>query len=209
MQQKWWLVAAGVVGIGLAVLLFPRPDTGGPPKPAQAPAVGSDGVEAPRRAVDVRPFDRSTQAPRVRAVNPTGEDDVLLRPDPNLDRNGPNPIAALNMKNVTPEAIHAGRAAGPWTVIRRQLLRMEGDPDAQAFSEQFAPMVEQLRTLRMEPESADYAQLEEQQRKYLEVVRSNPAWMSDEIVKASVERLSLIHDAYHEAVAARSGEGEE
>ena len=27
-KQKWWLIAAGLVGIGLAILLFPKPDTG-------------------------------------------------------------------------------------------------------------------------------------------------------------------------------------
>lgn len=209
MQQKWWLVAAGVVGIGLAVLLFPRPDTGGPPSTPPARHVASEGVPVPRPALEALPGDPAGNGPRVRAVTRRDEATAPLRPELAVERNGPNPIAALNMKNVTPEAIHAGRAAGPWTVIRRQLLRMEGDPDAQAFSEQFAPMVEQLRTLRTDPESADYAQLEEQQRKYLDVVKSNPAWMSDEIVKASVERLELIHDAYHEAIAARSGDGEE
>src|SRR5690606_31243611 len=75
------------------------------------------------------------------------------------ERIGPNPIAALNMQNVTPESIHAGRAAGPWTVIRRQLLRMEGDPDAQTFADEFMPMLEQLRKLRTEPESGDYLEL--------------------------------------------------
>jgi len=39
MQQRWWLLAVAVLGIGLAVLLIPRPDTGEIPElPPEAPA---------------------------------------------------------------------------------------------------------------------------------------------------------------------------
>lgn len=33
MQQRWWLLAVAVLGVGLAVMLIPRPDTGEIPEP--------------------------------------------------------------------------------------------------------------------------------------------------------------------------------
>lgn len=208
MQQKWWLVAAGIVGIGLAILLFPRPDTGDFPEadPTNRRPLDFRG-DAPDRRVAMPPgtVPSATDAPPERRVtSPASE---RLRVD--VPRNGPNPIAAINLKNITQESIHAGRAAGPWTVIRRQLLRMEGDPDALAFAEEFDEMLEKLRQLRIEPESGDYAALEREQKRFLETLKSREAWMADPILKAAADRLDLIHNAYHEALAAEANGAQE
>ena len=53
MQQRWWLVAVAVIGVGLAVLLIPRPDTGSdipepaPPAPAPARPAPSEMIPGP------------------------------------------------------------------------------------------------------------------------------------------------------------------
>lgn len=57
MQQRWWLLAVAVLGMGLAILLIPRPDTGEipaaptptdpAPAPAPAPSARGDLIPGP------------------------------------------------------------------------------------------------------------------------------------------------------------------
>ena len=41
MNQRWWIAIVGVVGIGLAFLLFPKPNTGEDIPDPQQPHRGS------------------------------------------------------------------------------------------------------------------------------------------------------------------------
>lgn len=203
MQQKWWLVAAGVIGIGLAVLLFPRPDTGGDVpaadprntdpldfKSGDRPRVIARGVPGPDGKIDPRGVRRDVRSPE--------------------DRLGPNPVAAdLAKRRGTPEAIHAGRASGPWTVVRRQLMLMNDEEGTSAFSAEVEAVVLALRNLRREPEGGDYAALEAQQKDLIARIRANEAWMSDPVIVASVDRLDGILAEYHEDVAGADEAGDE
>src|SRR5687767_14889111 len=110
-MKKWWLIGAGVVGIGLAVVLFPRPDTGADPAVAEDPQFAGR-AERLNNGV-VRP----------------GVDPATVRGRTPVDqRNGPTPMAAENAKRrAMPEAVYAGRATAPLAMIRRELFLME-DP---------------------------------------------------------------------------------
>ena len=99
MQQRWWLVAVAVVGVGLAVLLIPRPDTGEIPEPAPVvkPVVMPDDAPAPQKPARVRP-DPKNMIPGP----PPGAEEVIAR------RNRPSAKASTKL-------------AAPWGAIRYRL----------------------------------------------------------------------------------------
>lgn len=193
MQQKWWLIAAGVLGIGLAVLLFPRPDTGGT-VPSGADPLNTNPLDF-KRTEDGKP------ARIARAQNGTVDPRAMRREArPPEERLGANPMAGeLAKRRSSPEAIFAGRASGPWTIVRRQLLLMADDADAKVLAEELSGLVLALRGLRRDPESGDYATLEQQQRDFLAKVRAHSDWMGDEILVASLERVDGILVEYAQA----------
>ena len=97
MKQKWWLVAAGLVGIGLAILLFPKPDTGSSipdPTPGRVSFDAAPELADNDQRAGQNPDDAPTAIPRdKRAAKLTG-------PVTNIDpaavqhlRRGPNPAA--------------------------------------------------------------------------------------------------------------------
>lgn len=192
MQQKWWLIAAGVIGIGLAVLLFPRPDTGDAP-PADPTNTHPLDFKGEKSA------DGATLAAGTARVEPPRSTRRASRPEARL---GPNPVAAEIASKRSPEGIYAGRLSGPWTVVRRQLTLMKDDAEAQAFAAELEPLVTELRNLRRDPESGDYAQLEARQKELLVKARAHEAWMADATYAASIDRVEQIIAEYHENVAA-------
>ena len=114
-MQKWWLLGVAVVGIGFAVLLIPRPDTGSDLAPPAAPAPSE-------AAPDAEP------AERVRPGRPAPED---MRPGPS-----PEAAKAIAERN-KPETVAAKGLAAPWGGIRYQLAK-EGSDEAKQLSEKIA-----------------------------------------------------------------------
>jgi len=178
MNQKWWLILAGVVGIGLAVVLFPRPDT------------GEDIPEADLSNTDPLNFKEAGQE-RPTVVQRT-RDNAVKRRDLKPHDATRRPLAmAANRRQAAPEAIFAGRASGPWTIIRRQLILSKTE-DGKALADRIAPLVTDLRTVRREPMALDWDEVVARQKAMAEEVRANPEWMSDETTSKSVERLDTI-----------------
>lgn len=184
MQQKWWLVAAGVVGIALAILLFPKPENDRLPEPdlTNANPLDFKGNEKPK----------PTQI-RVARREPVSSDRLKAR------------AARLpGMGHLTtPEAIYSGRLSGPWTLVRRQLLA-HGDEDAKAWAEKVTPVVVDLRSRRRDPAAVDWDDLRSRQEALLEELRAHQAWMDIEGMAAQVDRIDDLMVGYDEAKEAQA-----
>ncbi len=195
MQQKWWLVAAGVVGLGLAIILMPRPDT------------GAD-LEVNPTNVDPLNFDGDAPAkdPKNISMSKAGEGDDgkvrVARRDliPVEERMGANPVAAaqLSARN-TPDAVYAGRISGPLAGARRQLLMME-DPEAKEHAESIAQLILDLRALRRSPDDFEFAPLEVRVQKFIDDMNARPAWLEDEILNQVVVNVDKLLAEHEEAV---------
>jgi len=179
MQQKWWLILAGIIGIGLAVVLFPRPDTG--------EAI----PEADLSNADPLNFQEPGQE-RPSAAPPSRDKIVKRREMRPHDMKGRLPLAvSASRRQADPEAILAGRASGPWTIIRRQLILAKTD-DGKQIADRIAPLVTDLRTIRRDPMALNWDEVVAQQRSLADEVRANEEWMADETTRKSVERLDTL-----------------
>lgn len=189
MQQKWWLVAAGAVGIALAILLFPKPESGDLPD--------ADLTRA-------NPLDfKGKEKPKGPSVTRVGRREVLP-PDVSAAR----AARAVGMEHLTtPEAIFAGRLSGPWTLVRRQLLA-HGDAEGKAWAETVTPLVTDLRNRRRDPKSVDFAELRTRQDTLLTQLKAQPKWLEIEGVAVQVDRIEDLMAGYDQAKtdeAAKSG----
>jgi len=177
-MQRWWLIVAGIVGIGLAVLLIPRPDTG-----ADVPQVNLDNVEVPPlppiRQNETLPLQERHDEPQPTTTQlsspqaPPNREPPTALMNPGLHEGGPllNPKAQrLAMRRDTPEARYAARAMGPWTQIRRLLAIKQAD-DGQV--QEVADMVDSLRQMFRDPSSVDPAQMEHQQTQLIGEIRKS------------------------------------
>jgi len=196
MDKKWlWLAGASVIGLILAILMMPSPDT------------GSDIPELDRTIKNPRDFSGD---PEVAAVTPPpikpGEPPhpgKRTRPEapgtPNIRRDliptdnraGPNPIAAQVLaRQMEPESVFAGRASAPFTLIRRQLL-MNGSDEAKEIADDAADLIGSLRENRRNPEAHDWADLDDQMQTIANQLRGSE-YESDPHIAQSLERLDSI-----------------
>lgn len=184
MQQRWWLLAAGIVGIGLAILLFPRPDTGG----GEADMSNRDPLDFTAEGVKERPG----------RFRPGSDPNMPLHRDlPKDQRKGPNPMAeAAAARRAVPEAQYAGRVSAPFTLIRRQLLQ-EGSDEATVLAQDVTKMISDLRTLRRDPEVFTWEELEVRMDDIVERVEAS-SFVEDPLVEQSVQRIEDTVAEYHE-----------
>lgn len=176
-MQRWWLVVAGIGGVALAVLLVPRPDTGGDipdrkvgPVDVQEPIRRSDeGLvtlgerRAPVEADDAEP----DEAVEPVTAGPLPADGVISR--------RPNPkAAAMAARRDVPEVRYAGKALAPWTQVRR-LLASKGDdePELLALREQADAMTKDLRLMLRDPTRVDWEGFEAAQGKLVKDIRAS------------------------------------
>lgn len=208
-MQRWWLVGAGVIGIALAIVLFPRPDTGGvvpQPDPTnnqplnfQRPSPDDPGTAddpLARKGLS-RPGADPT---KIRAIH----DRKSIKPE---ERNGPNPLAAESArKRSQPEAVYAGRASAPFTLIRRELLREDTD-ESRALAEEMTLLITDLRSQRRDPDSFEWGALETRMKESADKLRGTN-YESNADIAQSLVRLDDILNEYHES-AAQGGTPEE
>ena len=126
------------------ILLIQRPDTGGD---VTAPNVQNVETEAPTQAPADLPPQPAAERPTPGDAlpdKPDAEEPTMRRPGlptpPTAVRPdeipGPNPLAAeAQEKRSRPEAVQSGKASIPWTLIRRNLNRVETEQATQ-FSNQ-------------------------------------------------------------------------
>ena len=124
---------------------------------------------------------------------------TAVRPD---EIPGPNPLAAeAQEKRSRPEAVQSGKASIPWTLIRRNLNRVETEQATQ-FSNQANQLVLDLRRMRRDPDSFDYGELEQRQRELQQGIR-NAGLDSDEEISTMLGRVDEIIAEYEQLKAAQ------
>ena len=198
-MQRWWLVVAGVVGIGLAVLLVPRPDTGD--------AVTDRGVSPVTTATPTRADGEPTLVGRspVREGQPLAmsPDGAPMFETPGMVGTGKEPsmnprAARLSARMDTPEGRYAGKALAPWTQVRR-LIAMK-TTDAGELGTDLETMVEDMRTMLRDPPGTDAADIEKRQVELISEIRES-TYHDEEVEKM----LSLLETRLDEYRADRDG----
>ncbi len=166
-----WIFVAMLVGLVLAVVLMPRPDTGPELTPLQPSS--SQSMEAP--AGDREAQNEPDAAPQ--AVSSTAE---MLKPQirpPGLDRNR-DPMEQRNERNERlkePIPVAVGRVMGPWTQVRRLLNTHTDDPFSMQLAERTQNLLLELRQLRRDPVDSNWSEIHASQRELLELLQQTPA----------------------------------
>jgi len=195
MSQRWWLVGVAGVGVVLAVLLVPRPDTGADipeanpentrpldfkqdpvaaPTPAPAPTRRAKAEEAPKVGLKRGPMPERV-APENANLSPEQKEWIERR-------NAKDPTAARAM-------------GGPMGELRRQLY-LDGSDEAKALIAKIAPVQAEMNDLGQNPDpSADLAGVVSRMDSVMDDVKSSK-WYSDPIVKAQVARYESARDAW-------------
>src|SRR5688572_10794015 len=116
MKQRWWIAIVAVLGIGLAVLLFPRPDTGqdlppaGEANPANTDPLAFRGDDGPRNGA------------------PAAKTGKRQPGTPGGMRTGPKPgTSALQERRNRTEVVYASKLVTPFSAVRYTLLRKTDD----------------------------------------------------------------------------------
>lgn len=178
-MKRWWLIGvAGVLGIGLAVLFIPRPDTGGdaPDRAQHLPRLQGSDIPPVTGEEDWHPD-------RVRQEGEEGDEggsERVARIAPAERRTGGagegNPLSQATMEaRNTPEVRSITRAATPWTQITRLLRGAEGNPLAEGLADQSHQLVKDLRDARREPWDLDYQEYVSRQKALAGAIRQSGA----------------------------------
>ncbi|HHO54204.1 MAG TPA: hypothetical protein ENK18_25875 [Deltaproteobacteria bacterium] len=191
MQQRWWIAVIAVLGIGLAVFLFPRPDT------------GEDIPEADPTNTNPLDFDAGSQGtvrpPRdQRASKPGKKGKGVKGVKPGMER-------IMELRN-RPDAVFAGRLTAPWSAIRYTLMQQQ-DEDASILADEIGKVLADLQIARRDPtKTRAFDELEDNLADLEEKVLASP-WADDETIAASLDRQNSMLDSFHEADAKERGEG--
>lgn len=203
MRQRWWIAVVAVVGIGLAILLFPRPDTG-----EDIPAANPDNASPLDFGNDAPP--RRDRGDGLTARAPGAEGATTARPelDPRL-RGGPKPgTEALMEKRNRPEVVYASKLVTPFSAIRYTLMRLKDDPAALALAEEVGAVSNsELRTIRLDPDTVTWDELEAKMQPAIDKVTAS-SYASDPTIAKALERYKQFVAEYHDAKANAPKPGE-
>src|SRR5262245_22866224 len=178
MTQRWWVAVVAGAGILLAILLFPRPDTGDDPV-----------VVSPVPVQQSRP-PSAAAADRPGALPPAVHPDLLAT--------GPRPDAAEYMaRKATPEATTANLLIGPVSSFK-YTIRKQGPPteEVPAIEEKIDATVEELRAVREDPEARPWSEIEASVDALLAMVTESSYGTNPDVVR-SVERTRMLLAQYH------------
>lgn len=177
MNQRWWIAIVGVVGIGLAFLLFPRPDTG-------------DDIPAPNPA-NTDPFKEGAKRKSRPPIDPS-----RISTDP-TQKPG---MAELIEKRNRPEVVYATKLVTPFSAMRYNLSRTGAD-DAKALADEIAATMAELRNMRTNPDGMAWADLQSKTDAMINKVAASPYGSDESIVKSITKYKGFIA----EYEAAKSG----
>jgi hypothetical protein len=109
---------------------------------------------------------------------------------------GPNPLAREALeKRSQPEAVISGKASIPWTLIRRNLNRVDSEA-AKELSDLSNQLVLDLRRMRRDPDTFDYGEIEQRQRELQDRIKSG-GFNSDEDIDQMLTRVDEILNEFH------------
>ncbi len=161
-MQRWVLAGVAVVGIVLAILLFPRPDTG------QSAAPPGTSVQSPK------PGDGPARRRR------------KGRPDKPRADEETSPALIVELRS-QPEAVYAGRLIAPWSAVRYALMRAD-DATATALADDIRDVLVVLQSGRRDPrDMTDFEATAGELSDLAERVRDS-AWADEEIVQKALKR---------------------
>jgi hypothetical protein len=173
MNQRWWIAIVGIVGIGLAFLLFPRPDTG---------------EDIPDPDPQNQPFKNAKREP--------GKPRAPI--DPNRISTGPKPgMEELVAKRNRIEVVYATKLVTPFSAMRYTLSR-EGSPEAKALAEEIAATMGELRTIRLDPDAMTWTEMQTKTDAMIAKVVASP-FASDPSITKSLERYKQFIAEYEQA----------
>jgi hypothetical protein len=200
-MQRWWLIVAAVLGIGLAVLLVPRPDTG---------------EDVPEREIGeiVVPEGQTREAEGVVTARRPGSTAPVGTPE-RIGADGPDPeIAAIPHKppmnpaaerfaarRDVPEARYAARALAPWTQVRRLVAsKNANDPAGNDLVTELEQMTTDMRIVLRDPTMIDFEELETRQTDLITKVRGSS--LHDEEIEKMLALVETRLGEYHEELEA-------
>lgn len=173
-MNRWWIVGAGAVGIGLAVLMIPKADTGGdiPVLDVQV----QTRTEAGER-VDEGAMNRDPDAPAKNKVRPPSKSEIAAARARAEEE--PNPLAErLSHLVITPEVKTASGLQAPWTDTRRKLAAA-GGADAADLTGRINKLNSSMARFRRSPGSAEWSDFEAEQTQLLADIRGSRFHTSD------------------------------
>jgi len=196
MSQRWWLIGVAIVGVILAVLLVPRPDTGvdipdADPANTRPLDFKANPVAAPPPAPSPSPVREYTEDEPFGLKSRPPEREAVPDDEKNLSPEQKAFIEARMAKDPT-----AARAmVGPIGGIRRQ-LHVDGSDEAKALIARIAPVQAELSDIGQQPGSeGDIQDVVGRMDSLMDEVKSSK-WYSDPLVKSSVGRYESARDAW-------------
>ncbi|MEZ4316040.1 MAG: hypothetical protein R3F61_00980 [Myxococcota bacterium] len=100
-------------------------------------------------------------------------------------------------RRAKPDAVAAGKASAPWSLVRRTILD-HTDEESEKFKEEAAQIIADLRQLRRDPDSVDFAALEQRQKDLEQRIRASQHG-GNPTIGGALDRLDTIYDEYHQA----------
>jgi len=172
-MKRWWLwLVAAVLGIGMAVLVIPRPDTGGDvaERPTKLPRLKGTDIPQPGDAdwhpVLTRPGteEGGEEAGRTFSSEPR---------EPTTEGVGHgNPYSmSLAEARRAPHIQALTRSSTPWRQIARVLKAKPDDPTATEMAALADQLVDELREARRHPDDVDYDGYEARQQELIGTIR--------------------------------------
>lgn len=189
-MKRIWIPVAGVVGIGLALLLIPRPDTGG-----DVPEADLGSVEGPTTFVnpkEARAAARAKAREEREAAAARGEP---VAPAPSSEPGGPDPlglqerrvrpeVAERQHQRLRPEYVMANKTSTPWTVARGEIgISQPADAGRERLLEDIDLLLSDLEVIKQDPNKWDWATIEARQRNLMTSVERSGR-MTDDIRSA-------------------------
>jgi hypothetical protein len=177
MKRNWWVAVVAVLGVGLAILLFPRPDTGADPMTGRVvrsdpppPAVASSSSAVPRPQVE-RPLN--------------------MVPDTRPE------ALEYKARRATPESVYGNMLIGPVAGIKYSIKKVQPQTDeVPAIEAKIDALVTELREVRNNPAGRPWSEVEASVQALLLMVDGS-SYGSDPDVQRSVERARMLLSQYH------------
>lgn len=184
MNQRWWIAIVGVVGIGLAFLLFPRPNTG-------------EDIPDPNPQ-NIDPFKEGAKRKPGKAKPPI--DPARISTDP-MQKPG---MKEIMEKRNRPEVVYATKLVTPFSAMRYTLAR-EGSEEAKALAAEIGETMAVMRTIRTDPDAMTWEEMQTKTDAMIAKVAATP-FASNEAIVQAFEKYKTFIAEYEEAKSAPPAE---